>query len=274
MDQPLISVIVPCYNHGAYLAECLQSVMDQQYRNWECIVVDNGSTDNSADVAKSFCEKDQRFRYFFIPNKGVSYARNYGIAQSKGKYILPLDSDDKVGTEYVQKGIVLMEKDATLKVTYCNAKLFGAVERDYILPEFSLKELLIENQIFCSAIYRRADFDRTKGYNEAMVEGFEDWDFWIDFLKDGGKVHHIPEIHLYYRIKASSRNSDLDHEKQLRLRRQIYLNHKDVYDRLLPEADLVFDYYKLRNELNALKASRSLKLGRLLTGPLSFLKGK
>ncbi|MGZ3930285.1 MAG: glycosyltransferase family 2 protein [Bacteroidia bacterium] len=271
-SQPLVSIIVPCYNHGQYLAECLESVLKQSYPAWECIVVDNGSTDNSAAVAKHFCEKDKRFRYYAVPQKGVSFARNYGIGQSRGTYILPLDSDDRLGAAYIEKGVAAFEKDPSLKVVYCQAKLFGAVDRDYVLPEFSIKELLIENLIFCSALFKKADFENTKGYNEAMAEGFEDWDFWIGFLKNGGNVYCIPETLFYYRIKTSSRNSDLDVEKQKRLRRQIFENHREAYERLLPEPELAFEFYELRNKYKSLKQSRSYKLGRLLLSPFSFLR--
>ena len=90
----LVSIIIPCYNKAAFLAETLQSVFNQTYTNWECILVDDGSTDDTAVIAKNYCEKDTRFRYFLKKNEGVSTARNFGIEKSKGDFVVFLDADD------------------------------------------------------------------------------------------------------------------------------------------------------------------------------------
>ena len=89
-----ISIIVPCYNQAQYLDECLQSVLEQTYENWECIIVNDGSPDDTEVVAKKWLEKDNRFQYLYKKNGGLSSARNAGIKQAKGVYIQLLDSDD------------------------------------------------------------------------------------------------------------------------------------------------------------------------------------
>ena len=105
--MPLISVIVPCYNQAQYLDECLQSVLDQTYTDWECIIVNDGSPDNTEDVAKKWVEKDTRFIYLSKENGGLSSARNAGIEIAKGEWILPLDAAEKYGKsgygEYLKK---------------------------------------------------------------------------------------------------------------------------------------------------------------------------
>src|SRR6185312_5477330 len=174
--DPLVSVIVPCFNHGIYLGECLESILIQTYQNWECIIIDNGSTDNTKQVSESYIQKDKRFKYIYNSVKGVSLARNTGIKNSVGKYILPVDADDKIAPPYISEAVAVLEKRENVKLVYCNAKLFGSVNRDWVLPDYSLKNMLIENIIFCSAVFRRKDFDASNGYNEQMVEGFEDWD--------------------------------------------------------------------------------------------------
>ncbi|PLW93741.1 MAG: glycosyltransferase family 2 protein, partial [Marinilabiliales bacterium] len=89
----MISVVVPCYNHGHYLAECLDSVLNQSYDNWECIIVNDGSSDHTEEVSLGFCQKDKRFKLVNIENRGLANARNVGINKSWGKYILPVDAD-------------------------------------------------------------------------------------------------------------------------------------------------------------------------------------
>lgn len=271
-ETAIVSVIVPCYNHGMYLAECLESILSQTYTNWECIIIDNGSTDNTKQVSESFAEKDKRFKYIYTSQKGVSFARNFGIKNSAGKYILPVDADDKIAPQYIEKAVAVLNKNESIKLVYCNAQLFGAVNRNWILPEFSLKNILIENIIFCSAVYRRADFDALKGYNEDMVEGFEDWDFWLDLLKDGGEVYKLPETYFYYRIKADSRNHTLDIEKQKKLRRKIYQNHKELYAKVIENADFVYDFYDLQNKYTVLNNSRDLQAGKNVLAPIRFVK--
>ena len=86
MSNKKISIIVPCYNQVQYLDECLQSVLDQTYTNWECLIIDDGSPDNTEDLAKIWVEKDERFHYFKKENGGVSSARNFGIEKAKGGY--------------------------------------------------------------------------------------------------------------------------------------------------------------------------------------------
>lgn len=104
-----MSIIIPCYNKAAYLAKTLQSVLNQTYPNWECILVDDGSTDDTPAVAKVYCEKDTRFRYFLKKNEGVSTARNFGIEKAKGDFIIFLDADD-----------ILADFSLLKRVEYCN----------------------------------------------------------------------------------------------------------------------------------------------------------
>ena len=100
--NPLISVIVPCYNQAQYLDECLQPVLDQTYTDWECIIVNDGSPDHTEEVAKKWLKKDPRFKYIHKENGGLSSARNAGITQAKGEWVLPLDADDKIGNLYLE----------------------------------------------------------------------------------------------------------------------------------------------------------------------------
>ena len=223
-----VSIIIPAYNYANYIGECLDSVISQTFKDWECIIIDNGSTDNTAEILKTYTNKDNRIKYHFTDQKGVSLARNFAVSLSLGTFILPLDADDKISSSYLEKALVIMDKNPEISLVYCDAILFGSVNKKWILPDFNYKSMLIENSIFCSALIKKTEFVAVNGYNTNMVEGFEDWDFWIKYLANDKKVIKINEPLFYYRIKKNSRNSVLDREKQLRLRTQMYNNHKGL----------------------------------------------
>ena len=132
--------------------------------------------------------------------------------------------------------------------------------------------MLIENCIFCSALIKKNEFLAVHGYNVNMVEGFEDWDFWIKYLANNKKVYKLNDILFYYRIKQHSRNSVLDTEKQLRLRTQIYHNHKDIYHQFFSIPELIYQNYTLSTNYNTLHHSFTYKIGKILTFPYNFIK--
>ena len=203
MVNPLISFIVPCYNQAQYLDECLQSVLDQTYENWECLIINDGSPNNTEEVAKKWVEKDARFKYFFKENGGLSSARNYGIERAEGEWILPLDSDDYISDDYLNLAQNYF-KEEEIKVIYCKATKFGYINEQWNLKPFSLKQLAEENLIFCSAFFRKIDWEKANGYDENLKSGYEDWEFWINILKNGGKVLQLKQVCFFYRIKENS----------------------------------------------------------------------
>lgn len=226
---PLVSVIVPCYNQAKYLDEALQSVLKQSYENWECIIVNDGSPDNTENIAKKWVLKDERFKYYFQENGGVSSARNLGIENANGEYILPLDGDDKIAKDYIKEAIISFEKDDLLKVVYCKAEKFGDEKGEWILNPFSLYNLSKKNMIFCSALYRKTDWELSGGYDINMDDGLEDWEFWISILKYGGKVLCLENIGFYYRVKEKSRNNQLIDENKKKLLEYLSLKHPDFF---------------------------------------------
>lgn len=252
MENSLVSVIVPCYNQGEYLAEALESVLVQTYCNWECIVVDDGSTDNSKEVALSFCNKDKRFKYIWQENHGPSVARNNAIANSQGRYILPLDGDDKIHKDYIYYAATLLNKREDVKIVYCRAELFGLGTGEWELLDFNIDKFLLSNNIFCSAMFRRSDYNQTNGYNQNMKEGLEDWDFWLSILERGGTVYKIPYVFFYYRIKEKSRNiNSMKRDVRENLYATIVRNHPLLYRK---QYKLLFD------ELYYLKLSKFYKM--------------
>lgn len=116
-----ISIIIPCFNHAEFLAETLNSVLSQTYKNWECIVVNDGSTDNTEEIVSNYCRKDERIKYVSQRNMGVSAARNRGIQESDGYFILPLDGDDIIDSTYIEKAVCYFEENPQTTLVYCKA---------------------------------------------------------------------------------------------------------------------------------------------------------
>ncbi|MCL7988408.1 glycosyltransferase family 2 protein [Sphingobacterium sp. lm-10] len=261
MNKILISIIVPCYNQSDYLNECLQSVYQQSYTNWECIIVDDGSPDDTENVAKAWTELDHRFRYIKKENAGVASARNLGIIQSSGDWILPLDADDKIGVRYIELACPFFNSD--YKIIYCNAEYFGSIVGKWELPEFSIERLAIGNIIFCSAFFRRSDFNNTFGYDENILYGYEDWEFWITLIKDGGCAIKMKEVNFYYRKKDMSRQVALDSskEKKLSMLKYIHNKHRDFF---LEHIDYLHDLANEGLEFAKVRTSKSYKIGLAL----------
>lgn len=228
MITPLVSIIVPCYNQAQYLDEALQSVLDQTYTNWECIVVNDGSQDNTDEVAKKWIEKDNRFKCLYQENKGVSSARNTGIDYSSGEFILPLDADDKISPAYVALAVESFQRDGLLKVVYCKVEKFGDEIGPLNLKPYAIKTLAAENMIFCTAMYRKRDWELVGGYDINMIYGLEDWEFWIALLKNGGEVKCLNEVGFYYRIKKVSRNSQSNNNQKYLLE-YMSVKHADFF---------------------------------------------
>jgi len=238
METKLVSVIVPCYNQADYLGETLQCVQNQTYGDWECIIVNDGSTDHTAAVADDWCARDQRFTHINIKNNGVSNARNIGIAASHGFYILPLDGDDKISDNYIEALVEAFKSDENVKVTYGTAYKFGAVNEKWQLPKYRFNELLFSNMIHCSGLYKKSDFMQMQdGYDVKMHEGLEDWEFWINFLKDGGQAVCVDAAVFYYRIKKESRMTEISLPHRYRLLAYIYHKFPKLYDPYISSAD-------------------------------------
>lgn len=227
MKNPLVSVIVPCYNQAQYLDECLQSVLEQTYENWECIIVNDESPDNTEKIVKQWLNRDLRFKYVFKENGGLSSARNSGISIARGEFILPLDADDKIGKNYLKLGISEFLNDEFLKVVYCRAEKFGIENGEWILKDFSLKLLAKDNMIFCSALYRKKDWELVMGYDANMIYGLEDWEFWIAILKNGGGVKKLNYLGFFYRIKTKSMIKNIEKSQKKKLFEYISVKHAD-----------------------------------------------
>lgn len=230
MQQSLVSIIIPCFNYAHFLGEALESVLAQTYMNWECIIINDGSPDNTEEVALKYCKKDNRLKYYYKENGGHSSARNFGVSHSSGKYILPLDADDTISDNYIDAAVKKIESDPNIKLVTGQVQHFGDVHEKFIMPAYSIKSYLVVNFISISSLFSKEDFDNAKGFDENMLT-FEDWDLFIKILKDGGEVVELPFIGLNYRKKDKSlfRECLKDDQRVFKDLLKLYNNNIDVY---------------------------------------------
>ena len=209
--KPLVSVIVPLYNASPFICETLQSIVASTYRPIEVVVVDDGSTDDSLDIALAFAKEHAEVRVFSQPDRGVSAARNHAISEAKGEWILPVDSDDKISPYYIEHAVAAIRDD--LRVIGCKARLFGAADKEWKLPQFSHRLLARKNMIHVSSMFRKADWDKVRGFCEEDIYR-EDWDFWLSLFELGGNYLRLDEIGLFYRVQPSSRRMTAKQHKR------------------------------------------------------------
>lgn len=235
-----VSVIMPCYNDGKYIMEAIDSIVKQTYQNWELIIVDDGSDD---EETKRIINEIQnpKIKVFHTEHLRPAGARNYGIQKAEGTYILPVDSDDRIHEEYMEKAVKMIESNPRIGVVYCKAELFGEKSGSWNLSDYSFKHMLLDNIVFVTALFYKSDWEKVGGFNTSMAQGMEDYDFWLSILGLEREICQIPEVLFYYRIKPVSRTTNFqDNCVQVQnTYQQIYYNHKEFYQKHYDEYALV-----------------------------------
>lgn len=215
MEQPKISIIIPVFNSEQRLQKCLESILAQKYQNLEIILINDGSTDQSAKICDSFSKKDQRIEVFHQQNKGASSARNYGISRAKGDYIVFIDSDDEVAPDFLEKLLDKVDQYSLVVTNICRKDLNNHKETNVYQnsPELInnsktaiLKSLLkdgrlypVVNKIFRADIIRKYNIRFDENMNFA-----EDLHFVLNYLKYANKKILFNKEPLYiYNISSS-----------------------------------------------------------------------
>lgn len=227
-QTPLVSIIIPCYNQAHYLKECLDSVFAQSYQNFEVVIVNDGSTnpDTTAILNKLTYPK---LTIIHQENKGLSTARNIAIQNAKGKYILPLDADDKIAPAFLEKAVQILEENENIGIVSGLTEFFGVKTGLFQLPPYQFPVILKQNMLVCSCLFRRADWQAVGGYNANMKYGLEDWDFWLSLIELNREVYQLNEMCLYYRKHHISMTTQLEKNKILMFE-QIIKNHPALYN--------------------------------------------
>ncbi len=185
MNEPIISVVIPCYNAEKYIKETIESVLNQDNENFELIIVDDGSQDDSEKIIKSF--KDKRIRYIYQKNAGVSAARNKGITNAFGRYIAFLDSDDLFLEANLRKKIEILESNKSISLIHSAEIKFDTFTQEIIeIVKGKQGEVLDDllslstNVIHSpsSVIASKAVLDKLGGFDPNLSTS-ADWDMWV-----------------------------------------------------------------------------------------------
>lgn len=216
----LISIIIPCFNQGIFLPEAVNSILNQSYQNWECIIVNDGSTDNTQEIAQFFCQQDNRFFYIEQKNQGLSAARNAGIEKSTGKYIQFLDSDDIILPKKLEIQLKQLINSDTPSLSICNyyycdkdntqSRVLGDLNLSPHLDLKSpLKDLIIRWEedlsipVHCF-LFDAVFFKKNNIRFNTELPNHEDWDCWLSIFLLFPKVFFINEKLVAYRIHDTS----------------------------------------------------------------------
>jgi len=198
----LVSIIIPCYNYGKYLPETILSLQKQSLQNWECVLVDNGSTDNTKEVCAAICKADSRFNYYYCDNNGPAAARNIGIKNTLAKYIQLLDADDLLEHDKLKMQVDYLEANTAVDLVYGEARYFtndNPSLRLYSMEEgnkdwmskISSTDKLFKRQLLNgnimpihAALFRRELIEKN-GLMDEQLKGYEDWDLFLRFAFNG-----------------------------------------------------------------------------------------
>lgn len=224
------TIIITCYNLGTYLAEALESALSQTYPGTEVLLIDDGSTDPDTIAALDSLAPHPQLQVLRTPNQGVARARNYGITQASGDYILPLDADDRILPTYLAQAVAILDGQQDVGFVGCHYRIFGERISETRPTAYQLPDMLVENVVPIASVYRRRCWEETGGYC-AELNSIEDWDLWIGILERGYRGIALPEILFEYRVRP---NSNLSHIRDPKLyeerMRLLYRRHEVLYN--------------------------------------------
>jgi glycosyltransferase involved in cell wall biosynthesis len=203
--KPRLSVVIPCFNHGAYLPEAIRSVEAANRDDIEIIVVDDGSTDPLTQTVVGQLKERAGFTVIRQKNAGLAAARNIGFHTAKADYLLPVDADNRILPAYIERGISILDANSSVGVVYGDAQYFGAKTSRWTMGAFDLERLLEWNYIDACAVVRRKVWEENGGYDGTMpIMGLEDWDLWLGATSRGWTLEYVPEVLFEYRVAAGS----------------------------------------------------------------------
>ncbi len=211
MKNNLVSIITPTYNSAKFIAETIQSVQNQSYNNWEMIIVDDKSVDNTTTIIAQFASQDQRIKLFqMTSNSGPAKARNVGIANANGKYMTFLDADDLWFTDFIENSIDTIKKTAVPFVFSSYNRSNENLEfiySDFIVPQqVNYTDILKSNSISCLTAFLDVEVLGKKSMPDILKR--QDMGLWLQYLKEIPFAYGIQEPQAIYRIRENSLSRD------------------------------------------------------------------
>ncbi|MCC4230164.1 glycosyltransferase family 2 protein [Zunongwangia profunda] len=270
--NPKLSIIIPCFNDLKFIENAVKYANIQTYDNKEIIVVDDGSNLETKKVLKNLETKIDNL--ITQKNSGAGAARNTGIKEANGDFILVWDADDYFEPEFAIKAIEIFKKNNGVKVVTCWARWFKENNEHQIFKPSGgkLKDFLLHNAAIGTSMFKKKDWQIVGGYDEKM-SGFEDWEFYIRLHENGGHTMVIPEVLFHYRKKKNSRN-DYANSIKYQLLEYIYIKHQNSYCENFQTFVKFFLQQSaiLENTIRKRENSLDFKIGRIVLKPIRFIK--
>ena len=266
-----ISIIIPCYNDHLYIGQAVDSALEQTWAEKEVIVIDDGSDEQTKAKLKLLQPKIDLL--ISQENQGVSVARNNGIKSATGEYILILDSDDYFEPKFSKKAIDKFREGTEIKIVTCYSNWFNERNNKIFKPSGgAVEKILLNNVAMGSSMFRKRDWEEAGRYDEKMLKGYEDWEFYIRLLKSGGYAVVIPEVLFNYRNKENSRNKKAN-IANYDIREYIYNKHAELYKEHF--SLFIHEWLKSNKKSEAFKQqvmdSTDYKLGNKILKPFRAL---
>ncbi|WP_447641532.1 MULTISPECIES: glycosyltransferase family 2 protein [Chitinophagaceae] len=235
MNTPTISVVIPCFNDGVYLQETLDRLNEQTYKDFEVIIVNDGSTDRATLIKLEEISQQGQAIVYHIPNSKMSAARNYAITRSQGKIIVALDADDYFDKSFFGKALQYLDANKDAAVVSCYVQHFGLDKKVFKPRGGTVKNFLFSNQCPMCSMFRKDVWEQVGGLDENMKEGYEDWDFFLSITALGYRIKILPEILFYYRQTKKSTLKNQTEPNQEKLLNYMLAKHSDLYRKELKE---------------------------------------
>lgn len=244
-----LSIIIPCYNSENTLEEAIKSVLRQEFQDWEAIIVNDGSSDSTEEIALCWLQKDNRIKYYSKQNEGLCKTRNFGISISNGDYILPLDSDNVLLDDFTKAAVKVLDENQEIGVIHGHAEFIGEKSGLWEVDDFKLEKILLGNYIDACAMYRKKIWEQVGGYDESLpCKGLEDWELWIAFGAIDVQFFHLKKVTFKYRVSKGSMIDSFTKEMANTTREYVAKKYSTLY---------CFYYHKIARENS--KLSNSLK---------------
>ena len=229
-----ISVLMPCFNHGTFIGEAIDSVLAQTLQDFEIIVVDDGSTDPLTKGVLSRLSTP-RTTVLTTKNQGLPAARNHAAEHASGALFCALDCDDKLAPTWFEKAVKTLDERPDLAFVSHWLETFGDEHWTWKPERCDLPALLARNTVNGAAVVRREAFEAVGGYDASMRDGCEDWDFWLRLAERGLTGAIIPEVLFYYRRRSDSMSREmLDEQRYRGPLNTLITKHEEAYRAHLP----------------------------------------
>jgi len=219
---PLVSVIIPIYNYGVQFEKSIQSVFDSSYKNFEVVIVDDGSSNEYVKLKLDSLSEHPNIKVIRQNNSGPSSARNNGIKNSSGQFILPLDADDMIHPDYIQSCVNILKNNKNISPVYCDTNHIGQLQGVEQRPEWSMERLMQGPFIVNCSMFSRESFEKCGGYDESL-KGWEDYDLWIRMGINGYIGKRIPKPLFVY----------FHHENDGTVSTEANKNQQELYNKIM-----------------------------------------